>query len=251
MKELHLFYAPDLPAAPSLPQDEAVHAVRVLRMHEGDELACTDGRGTFYQTRIVEATPKRLRVEVEQTQTWQKPWQGNVCIAVAPTKNLDRMEWFAEKATEIGVDRISLLRTDFGLRREVKTERLQRILVGAMKQSHKALLPTLEPMTDFARFIAQPFNGDRFIAHCYDDRSVSGSDTPEGYSDRPFLSDVLQAGRNALLLVGPEGDFSLDEVRAAIAAGFRPVSLGESRLRTETAALVGVHLMHLAARRRA
>ncbi len=233
MKEVHLFYAPDIAETHELPADETGHAVRVLRMKEGDELLATDGKGRFYNCRITLASPKHCAVEILSSTEGERLWQGSIRIAVAPTKNMDRMEWFAEKATEIGLDGIALLNCKNSERRIVKTERLEKTVISATKQSHKAMKPTIEDMTDFKKFIAQPHNGQKFIAHCHE-------------GEKPFLADLLTPDGDALVLIGPEGDFSQEEVSAAIAAGFRPISLGKSRLRTETAALVAVHLMNLA-----
>lgn len=151
---------------------------------------------------------------------------------MAPTKNMDRTEWLAEKATEIGFDELTFLNCRFSERKVIKTERIQKILVSAVKQSLKARLPRLNEMTDFHHFVKQPFTGQKFIAHCYE-------------GEKPLLKDVLKRGEDALVLIGPEGDFSEEEVRLAVEQGFRPVSLGRSRLRTETAALVACHLMNL------
>jgi len=171
---------------------------------------------------------------------------------------MDRMEWFAEKATEIGMDRLSLLECRFSERRVVKTERLEKIVVSAMKQSHKAWKPVVEELQAFKKFISrEDLPAQRFIAHCYEEQDLRkgavGEAAPAtattnlaaGASEKPFLLDILQPQTPALVLIGPEGDFSIDEVRQAEAAGFRPISLGKSRLRTETAALVAVHLMRL------
>lgn len=238
MKESHLFYAPDVAQTSALPDDEAAHAVRVLRMKEGNALWVTDGRGTFYDATITMATPKRCTLSITAERSWQRPWQAAIHLCVAPTKNMERVEWLAEKATEIGIDGLHLIDCANSERRVVKTERVERILVSAMKQSHKALLPTLTPMTRFADFIKQPFEGQRFIAHCYAQGDIS--DRP-----KPFLFDVLRPDAAALVMVGPEGDFTIDEVRAAEAQGFVSVSLGESRLRTETAGLVAAYQMNL------
>lgn len=247
MKEIHQFYVPNLPAASELPAEEAVHAVRVLRMKEGDSLLATDGRGTFYECRVTLATPKRCRFEVERTQTAMPLWQGGIHLAVAPTKNMERMEWLCEKATEIGWDSVAFLHCKNSERHIVKTERIEKIIVAATKQSRKAQMPGIVPMTDFGTFIARPFEGQKFIAHCHDDIDATGGDVAKA-APTDFLSDVLRADGQALVLIGPEGDFSADEVRRAVEAGFRPVSLGKSRLRTETAALVAVHLMNLCKR---
>lgn len=244
MKELRFFYTPE-PESGQLPDDEAQHALRVLRLQVGDELNLMDGKGVFYHAVITEATNHRCRYRIDETLPQQPEWIGTIHLAVAPTKNMDRMEWLAEKATEIGCDRFSLLDCRFSERRVVKSERLQKILVSAMKQSHKAWLPLLDEIMPFQKFIMRPdLPAQRFIAHCYEGESVG----EEQGSRPPFLLDVLQPHTPALVLIGPEGDFSIDEVHAAESAGFRSISLGTSRLRTETAALAAVHMMRLANR---
>lgn len=211
--------------------------MRVLRLQMGDDIYLMDGQGTFYRAVISAADNHHCHYRIEEALPQQPEWQGSIHLAVAPTKSMDRMEWLAEKATEIGMDCLSLLDCRFSERRVVKAERLDKILIAAMKQSHKAWKPVLEEMMPFTRFIARAdLPAQRFIAHCYE-------------GEKPFLLDVLSAQTPALVLIGPEGDFSIDEVRAAEAAGFRSVSLGTSRLRTETAALAAVHLMRLANRR--
>ena len=232
MRELRFFYTPT-PEAGQLPQDEAQHALRVLRLGMGDELHLMDGKGAFHRAVITEADNHHCRYRILESVPQQPEWTGKIHIAVAPTKNMDRMEWFVEKATEIGFDRLTLLDCRFSERRVVKNERLEKIIVSAMKQSHKAWLPQLDEMTPFRKFITQPdLPAQRFIAHCYE-------------GEKPFLLDLLAPCTPALVLIGPEGDFSIDEVREAEAAGFRSVSLGTSRLRTETAALVAVHMMRI------
>lgn len=260
MKETRIFYAPDglNDTHGELPAEEANHAVRVLRMKEGDTLTITDGKGFFYHATITLATPKHCQYKVDKKIQDEKLWKGGIHLAVAPTKNMDRMEWFAEKATEIGVDQVSLLNCANSERRVVKTERLEKIVVSAMKQSHKAFKPQVNAMTDFEKFILQPFEGQKFIAHCYAPEDVEDNVADENFSAdetgihltaRNFLGDLVNSADDSLVLIGPEGDFSVKEVKMAIAAGYKPVSLGESRLRTETAALVAVHLMYLAKRR--
>jgi len=235
MKEVRYFYTPS-PEAGVLPADETRHALRVLRLQRGDEVYLMDGRGSFYRAVITETDNHHCRYRIEEALPQQPEWTGDIWLAVAPTKNIDRIEWLSEKATEVGVDHLSLLDCRFSERRAVKGERIEKILVAAMKQSHKAWKPLLDEMEPFQRFVQRTdLPAQRFIAHCYE-------------GEKPFLADVLQPRTPALVLVGPEGDFSTDEVRAAEAAGFRPVSLGTSRLRTETAALVAVHLMRLANR---
>lgn len=229
---MHVFYTPHIQTSAELPEEEAAHAVRVLRLQPGDEVMLTDGEGCFYRAEITTATNKRCLVRVLETQPQAPLWSGHLHIAMAPTKNMDRTEWFAEKATEIGFDELTFLNCRFSERRVIKTERIAKILVSAMKQSLKARLPRLNEMTDFDRFVTQPFTGQKFIAHCYE-------------GEKPLLKDVVQHGEDALVLIGPEGDFSPEEVEKALANGFRPISLGRSRLRTETAALVACHILNL------
>ena len=225
---MHLFYTPDIAHSHELPADEAAHALRVLRLQPGDEVRLTDGQGGFYHARISECNRKRCMVEVIEREEQAPLWTGHLHLALAPTKNMDRMEWLAEKATEIGFDELTFLNCQWSERRIVKGERIEKILISAMKQSLKARLPKLNDITDFAQFVKQPVSG-----HCHE-----GEKTP--------LRQALQPAQDALVLIGPEGDFSPDEVALAVAEGFTPVTLGNTRLRTETAALVAVHLMNLA-----
>ena len=250
MKETHIFYAPQIiDGCHELPPEEANHAIRVLRMKEGDELTLTDGQGCFYDAHITLASNKHCQFAIDKSWNDHKLWNGGIHIAVAPTKNMDRMEWFTEKATEIGIDSISLLNCANSERKIVKTVRLEKIVVSAMKQSHKAFKPSISPMLDFKKYIAQPFDGQKFIAHCYAAEETEEEGENIHLSGRNFLGDLLKKSGNAWVLIGPEGDFSITEVDEAIKAGFQPISLGESRLRTETAALVAVHLMYLAKRK--
>lgn len=229
---MHLFFTPDIETNAMLPDEEAAHAVRVLRLQPGDRITLTDGKGCFYDAEISTATNKKCLVNI-LNKTEQKPyWKGYIHLAMAPTKNIDRTEWFAEKATEIGIDEISLLKCRYSERKVVKEERIEKILVSAMKQSLKARLPKLNPLQDFEKFICQPFSGQKFIAHCYP-------------GEKLLLKEVVQPGEPCLVLIGPEGDFSEEEVKLAEERGFKAISLGESRLRTETAALVATHIMNL------
>lgn len=253
MKETHLFYTPDIvDGAGLLPETEASHAIRVLRMKEGDRLLLTDGCGHFHEAEITLASAKRCGFKILRSQKDRKLWKGGIHLAVAPTKNMDRMEWLTEKATEIGMDSLTLLHCKNSERHTVKTERLEKIAIAAMKQSQKAYKPAIVPLTDFMQFISQPFDGQRFIAHCHDAALPEvASDAHEvlpHLSVQNFLVDLLDKQSPSLVLIGPEGDFTPEEVEAAIRAGFKPVSLGESRLRTETAALAAVHMMYLTKR---
>jgi 16S rRNA (uracil1498-N3)-methyltransferase len=228
-----LFYTPDIKDDMQLPEEEAGHCIRVLRMKEGDSIRLTDGKGCFYDAVISAVSGKRCMVHIERKEQQEQLWNGYLHIAVAPTKLMDRNEWFVEKAVEIGVDEITFLKTDHSERDVIKMERIEKIAVSAMKQSQKATLPVLNGMTPLRSFIEQGFDGDKYIAHCEPGSKV-------------LLQDALTPGRNSLVLIGPEGDFSPAEIEMALKAGFKPISLGPSRLRTETAALVAVHIMNLA-----
>lgn len=228
---MHVFYTPDIQTSPELPEEEAQHCVRVLRLSAGDEITLTDGNGNFYRAEITASTNKRCLVKILETIPQEPIWSGHLHIAMAPTKNMDRNEWFAEKATEIGFDELTFLNCRFSERKVIKTERIEKIVVSAIKQSLKARLPKLNEMIDFDKFIAQEFTGQKFIAHCYE-------------GEKPLLKNVLKSGEDALVLIGPEGDFSEEEVTRAIEKGFRPISLGKSRLRTETAALMAVIMIN-------
>ncbi len=242
MKETRFFYDPDL--AGQLPEEEAKHAVRVLRMAEGDMLNLMDGRGSFCVAQITAAGNHRCAYTIVERETQMPDWLGHLHLAMAPTKLNDRVEWFAEKATEIGFNELSFVRCQYSERKEIKQERVEKIVVSAMKQSHKAWKTQLNEMMDFRKFVSQERKGQKCICHCYADADV-GCRQP-----RAFLLDALKQGEDATVLIGPEGDFSVEEVKLAMANGYQSVSLGRSRLRTETAALVAVHLMQLKNQRR-
>jgi 16S rRNA (uracil1498-N3)-methyltransferase len=227
-----LFYVPDIAERWELSEEEAAHALRVLRLTVGDELDITDGKGNLYRSVISSVAGKHCYVEAKEVVPVPKGWNGKIHIAVAPTKNMDRIEWFAEKATEIGLDTITFLNCRFSERKVVKNERVERIVVSAMKQSLKYSKPEVEEMVDFKKFISVERPGEKYIAHCYD-------------GERRLLKELHVAGDDATILIGPEGDFSPEEVKMAMEAGYKPVSLGNSRLRTETAALVACHVLML------
>lgn len=227
-----IFYSPDIATCPELDEEQSGHAVRVLRHKEGDELVIVDGIGNFYNTHIVNAHPKHCVVEIDNVKE-EKHWPYFVELAVAPTKNLDRMEWFLEKATEMGLDRFVPLKCRFSERKELKTERIKKIAVSAMKQSLKATLPAVEEMTDIKEYLKEDFDGQKFIAHCLKD------------SPRKLLTKEIKPGEKIRVLIGPEGDFSEEEIALAIQNGYTPISLGKQRLRTETAALASVHTIHI------
>ena len=237
MKETRYFFVPDAANGHELPQEEAAHAVKVLRLREGDKMMLMDGQGSFYKAVVTAASSHRCAYTIGEVLPQQPSWQGRIHLAIAPTKMADRMEWLVEKATEVGLDELSLLDCQFSERRQMKVPRLEKILVSAMKQSRKAWKPVINEMTPFAAFVKAHAEGRRYIAHCYEE------------VPRVNLFDQLRKPSDdagALVLIGPEGDFSIDEVRQAVAAGFISVDLGKSRLRTETAGLAAVMMMHLA-----
>ena len=228
-------FAPDLtPAAATyqLSEEESKHAVRVLRLNEGDAIDLLDGRGGLYTATVADANPKRCQLRITHHET-VPPRPYFTHVAVAPTKNLDRMEWFVEKAVEIGVERISFLRCARSERRELKLERLEKIAISALKQSGQAWLPQLDELVDYAAFVASVAPETTFIAHLE-------------AGERTALAQVASAGLGCCVLIGPEGDFTPAEINLALGRGIRPVTLGTSRLRTETAALAAVFTAHLA-----
>lgn len=232
---MQLFYAPDIvPPHHILTEEESRHCIRVLRMQCGDTLWLTDGRGTLYTARIAEADARRCAVEVVSQQEEFEKMPYRLTMAVAPTKNIDRYEWFLEKATEVGVSEIYPLECDHSERRVVKFDREERVITSAVKQSLKAYHPLLYEMTPVRQVITMPFEGRRFIAHC--DRSTG---------ERRYMGDILKKGENALILIGPEGDFSPEEITFALANGFEQISLGSQRLRTETAAVAATVMVSM------
>ena len=236
MKEVRFFYVPDAAQVNELPADEAMHAMRVLRLKGGDELFLMDGVGNFYRAQVTIAATHHCYYEILEVLPQERQWKGHFHLAIAPTKMMDRIEWMVEKATEVGVDEISFLNCAFSERRVVKNPRIGKIIVSAMKQSHKAWKPVLNEMSTFAHFIEQPRSGVKYIAHCYDE------------IPRVNLFDELRKTPDETemtVLIGPEGDFSIDEVRQAVDHGYQSVSLGTSRLRTETAGLSAVMMMQL------
>ena len=211
---MQLFYAPDLTTPLyTLGEEESKHCIRVLRLRRGDTLHLTDGRGTLYRCEIAEEDARRCTVRVVERFPDYERMPYRLTMAVAPTKNIERFEWFLEKATEVGVSEIVPLLCERSERRALKIERAERVVVSAMKQSLKAFCPALRPLTPLADLLAEPFDGRRLIAHC-------------------------DAHENLLVLIGPEGDFSPAEIDAALRAGFEEITLGRQRLRTETAAVV-------------
>ena len=232
---MHRFYCPDIADTLTLGEEDSKHCVKVLRMGEGDTIEVVDGNGNLYTCRITMAHPKRCAVEVEKSVERLPHWGHQIVLGIAPTKNMDRMEWLVEKCVEMGIDRIIPLRCHNSERIVLKTERLKKIMVSAMKQSLKATLPRLDEMTPVEQVLAEPFDGIRCIAYC---------DEMLPRDERSTIADVYRPGQDVMILIGPEGDFSPEEVRSARDAGFVPVTLGESRLRTETAGMMTVAAVH-------
>jgi len=231
---MNIFYAPDILTDSYLPEEESFHCTKVLRLKKNDDVTVVDGRGGRYECRIAEPQLTHTLIEVVSSQIIEKRRRGSIHIAIAPTKNSDRIEWFAEKATEIGIDEITPVVCHFSERKQLNMERLQKIVISAMKQSQKAYLPTLNAIATFEQIIMQSSESQRFIAHCYESEKIA-------------LHHCYDASKPALILIGPEGDFSEDEVERALKRGFRPVTLGDSRLRTETAGVVACVTMNLLA----
>jgi len=225
---LQLFYTPDISPRDKvyvLNEEESKHAIRVLRLAEGHPVYLVDGKGGQYSGIITDAHPKRTAIAIENFKPEYEKRDYYLHIAVAPTKNIDRIEWFLEKATEVGIDEITPIICEHSERKEVKPERLNKVMVAAMKQSLKAYLPKLNEAVKLSDFLKREDESQKFIAHCAD-------------GDKQYLTDRIKAAGRYVMLIGPEGDFSAPEIRFALEAGYMPVTLGSSRLRTETAALM-------------
>lgn len=231
---MHLFYVPNISGTEViLDETESKHAIRVLRLQYGNQVEIIDGAGGFYKAQITDANPKRCRLQIVESQKEYGKKDFHLHIAIAPTKNTDRFEWFLEKATEIGIDEITPLLTTHSERKVVNPERLEKILVSAMKQSLKAYLPGLNEMTAFKELVVSNKTKNKYIAYCDN-------------IQKTHLKNIVTGGEDSLVLIGPEGDFSPDEVELAIKNGFTVVSLGSSRLRTETAGIVACNIVNLA-----
>lgn len=240
MKEIRYFYVPNAASVGELPEEEAKHAVKVLRLQSGDRMVLVDGEGGLFDAEVSVASGKHCLYNILETLPYEREWRGRISLAIAPTKMMDRMEWMAEKATEIGFDEISFLDCKFSERKTLRTDRVERIVVSAMKQSHKACKPVVNEMCGFKEFVSKEREGRKFIAHCYEE--VARRDLFDELS-------AMDAETPVTVLVGPEGDFSIDEVRLAMEHGYESISLGRSRLRTETAGLSAVMMANLSKRR--
>jgi len=225
---MQLFYSPDI--TPNVAEfifskEESRHMIRVLRKEEGDILHITDGKGRLYEVEIVVASNNKCIVQLLEVKL-KAPPKYHLHIAIAPTKLNDRFEWFLEKATEIGIQEISPIICDHSERKVLKEERLHKIIQSAMKQSQQTYLPKLNPLTTFSSFLnSYENNAAKYIAHCYNNEKIT-------------LKNDVDLNQSYLILIGPEGDFSQQEIKKSLNTGFKPITLGNSRLRTETAAIV-------------
>ncbi len=230
---MHLFYTPEIANENSftLNESESKHAIRVLRLTIDDVIQLIDGKGNFYEAIIVTNHPKKCEVTIIKTNK-EVPTKPNLHIAIAPTKNNERLEWFIEKCTEIGINEITPILCEHSERKHLKTERLIKTAISAMKQSLKATLPKINELQNYNDLIKKPYTGKKLIAHCYQ-------------QNQKHMAACCIKGENVLILIGPEGDFSLEEVALAIDNGFEPITLGTSRLRTETAGVVACTTFNL------
>jgi len=231
---MQLFYVSNISGTEIiLDETESKHAVRVLRLQNGNRVEIIDGAGGFHKAQITDANPKKCRLNIVESQKEVGKKDFHLHIAIAPTKNIDRFEWFLEKATEIGINEITPLLTSHSERKVVNSERLEKIIISAMKQSLKAYLPKLNEMTTFKELVVSNKTKNKYIAYCDD-------------IQKTHLKDIVVSGQDTLILIGPEGDFSPEEVQLALDNGFSVVSLGSSRLRTETAGIVACSIVNLA-----
>jgi len=223
---MHIFYTPDIiHNTYTLNEEESKHCVRVLRLPIGSLVNLVDGNGGFYTAEIISDNPKKVSLSIIKVEREFHKRNHYLHIAVAPTKNIDRIEWFLEKATELGIDEITPIISDRSERRIVKEDRLNKVITSAVKQSIKAYHPKLNEAISYDAFLKLPFEGDKLIAHCID------------HEDKKYISELVAPHQKYLILIGPEGDFTPEEVNLALNKGFKPLTFGDNRLRTETAAL--------------
>lgn len=230
---MHLFYTPDIDSTTyTLNEEESKHSVRVLRLKIGDNVVLIDGKGGWHEGIIKNDHPKGCVVEVVNSKKEFEKRNTYLHIAIAPTKNMNRIEWFIEKSTEVGIDEITCIECHHNKRTTVKSERLNKVAVSAMKQSYKSYLPKINELTDIKTLVdsQSSLKAQKFIAHCYP--SFNKNKTP-----KKALKNIYQPGSDVVILIGPEGDFTPEEVNYALSKGFEEISLGNARLRTETAAL--------------
>jgi 16S rRNA (uracil1498-N3)-methyltransferase len=227
---MQIFYIPQIVGnSVTLPEEESKHCIRVLRMVKGDAIQLVDGKGTLYHCSISDDNAKRCTVTINNIESEFGKRNFKLHIAIAPTKNIERIEWFLEKCTEIGIDEITPILCERSERKNINQERLERVVVAAMKQSVKAYLPKLNSLTPIDKLIQNATESTKLIAYCGDFQNI-------------HAKKLIKTGKSILFLIGPEGDFSPSEVEKAVKNGFKVVGLGSSRLRTETAGVVACTL---------
>ena len=240
LTKMNLFYVENIKATTAgrlgkyyqLSEEDSKHIIRVLRLKLEDQLYLTDGKGFFYRTKIVDDHPKHCKVEIRETIKKHKAREVYIHIAIAPTKNIDRFEWFIEKATEIGIDEITPILCERSERKTIRLDRTEKVLISSMKQSLKAYKPQLNPLTSFEKIVTSNNSATRCIAHCEP-------------IDKIHLKNVEIINKEILVLIGPEGDFTTGEIEFARENGFAEISLSKSRLRTETAGIVACNTINL------
>ncbi|NPA67394.1 MAG: 16S rRNA (uracil(1498)-N(3))-methyltransferase [Chlorobi bacterium] len=229
---MHIFYTPDIKNDfYTLSQEESKHCVRVLRLKTGDKVQLINGKGKLFVCEITDDNPKRCSVKIIETTEKKERKPFKLHIAVAPVKNINRFEIFLEKATEIGIDKIIPFVSRYSERKTIKPERLEKVIIAATKQSKAFFKPVLSDLISFEELINTNFKGEKYIAHCYD------SDT------KKHIKEVYEKGKDVLILIGPEGDFSQEEIKQAVSKGFKEISLSDSRLRTETAGITACQII--------
>ncbi len=230
---MQVFFTPDISNITyNLSKEESKHCIKVLRMKAGEEVCMIDGKGGLYYGIIDEPESNKCVIRIIEKIEQYGRKNYTIHIAIAPTKSIARFEWFLEKVTELGIDQITPLLCERSERKVIKADRLEKIILSAMKQSIKAYQPILNPITPFSDFVKNNTNSSGFIAHC--------EDTP-----KPSLKSQLTNKQNIIILIGPEGDFSNEEIKLAVSNGFQEVHLGKSRLRTETAGIVACHTLNV------
>ncbi|MBP8944886.1 MAG: 16S rRNA (uracil(1498)-N(3))-methyltransferase [Paludibacteraceae bacterium] len=239
---MNVFYVPEPTLRNTLSEEESQHAVKVLRLKEGEEIILIDGKGGYYKAKITFPDAKHCEFEIIETIPDFGKLNYYLHIAIAPTKNMERFEWFVEKAIEIGISEITPIICQFSERKVIKMERLEKIMIAAAKQSIRAYFPKLNPSSRFDDFLKKYQDSQQFIAHCYS--FIENSEQIQKL-EKKKLKDVAQKSLGTIILIGPEGDFSKEEIKKAIAAGYIPISLGENRLRTETAGIIACHTIAL------
>lgn len=227
------FYAPDIESSLTLPESDSGHCIRVLRMKTGDRVTVVDGSGHRFKCEIIGDHPKHVSLAIVSREEVPPVWSNHITIMVAPTKNNDRMEWLVEKLMEIGINRIVPVRCRRSERKDIKRERLEKIAVSAMKQSLKATLPEISEMIALDEAIKTFDAPQKFVGYC--DSSM----------ERSLLSRTYRPGEDVVILIGPEGDFTPEEITALLDNGYKAVTMGDNRLRTETAALVACDTCHI------